>query len=118
MRSSKPLWAALALMTMAPAHAVVLTGEVRAIDAQQILTPQSNSAPVVIRYYVPEGERVKKGEVVLRIDPGQSASRIPDLEAQIEQGRAKDAKEVAELQVKAVTAEMVPSNSSPMRSCM
>ena len=106
MRSSKPLWAALALMTMAPAHAVVLTGEVRAIDAQLIITPQSNSSPVVIRYYVPEGERVKKGEVVLRIDPGQSASRIPDLEAQIEQGRAKDAKEIAELQVKAVTAEM------------
>ncbi|CAN7561924.1 HlyD family efflux transporter periplasmic adaptor subunit [Pseudoxanthomonas sp. LjRoot143] len=106
MPSSKTYVIALALAAIAPAHAVVLTGEVRAIDAQQILTPQSNSAPVVIRYYVPEGERVKKGEVVLRIDPGQSASRIPDLEAQIEQGRAKDAKEVAELQVKAVTAEM------------
>lgn len=106
MHSSKTLWAALALITIPSAHAVVLTGEVRAIDAQQILTPQSNSAPVVIRYYVPEGERVKKGEVVLRIDPGQSASRIPDLEAQIEQGRAKDAKDIAELQVKAVTAEM------------
>ena len=102
MRFSKALWAALAMAAATPTHAVVLTGEVRAIDAQQILTPQSNSAPVVIRYYVPEGERVKKGEVVLRIDPGQSASRIPDLEAQIEQGRAKDAKDVAELQVKAV----------------
>lgn len=104
-RSSKAVLAALAL-AVAPAHAVVLTGEVRAIDAQLILTPQSNSSPVVIRYYVPEGERVKKGDVVLRIDPGQSASRIPDLEAQIEQGRAKDAKDVAELQVKAVAAEM------------
>ena len=106
MRFSKALRAALAMAAATPTHAVVLTGEVRAIDAQQILTPQSNSAPVVIRYYVPEGERVKKGEVVLRIDPGQSASRIPDLEAQIEQGRAKDAKDVAELQVKAVQAEM------------
>lgn len=106
MRSSKTLWAALALAAASPAQAVVLTGEVRAIDAQQILTPQSNTSPVVIRYYVPEGERVKKGEVVLRIDPGQSASRIPELEAQIEQGRAKDAKEIAELEVKAVDAEM------------
>lgn len=106
MRSSKTLWAALALAATSPAQAVVLTGEVRAIDAQQILTPQSNTSPVVIRYYVPEGERVKKGEVVLRIDPGQSASRIPELEAQIEQGRAKDAKEIAELEVKAVDAEM------------
>jgi multidrug resistance efflux pump len=60
---------------------------------------------VVIRYYVPEGERVKKGDVVLRIDPGQSASRIPDLEAEIEQTLAKNAKDVAELQVKAVQAE-------------
>lgn len=106
MRSSKTLWAALALAASSPTQAVVLTGEVRAIDAQQILTPQSNTSPVVIRYYVPEGERVKKGEVVLRIDPGQSASRIPELEAQIEQGRAKDAKEIAELEVKAVDAEM------------
>ncbi len=96
----------LASMLLAgSAQAVVLTGEVRAIDAQQILTPQSNSSPVVIRYYVPEGERVKKGDVVLRIDPGQSASRIPDLEAEIEQTLAKNAKDVAELRVKAVQAE-------------
>ena len=59
MRSSKTLWAAMALAAALPAQAVVLTGEVRAIDAQQVLTPQSNTSPVVIRYYVPEGERVK-----------------------------------------------------------
>lgn len=106
MRCSKSLLAGLCLAVLAvSAQAVVLTGEVRAIDAQQILTPQSNSSPVVIRYYVPEGERVKKGDVVLRIDPGQSASRIPDLEAEIEQALAKNAKDVAELQVKAVQAE-------------
>ena len=106
MRSSKTWLTALVLVVAMPAQAVVLTGEVRAIDAQQILTPQSNSAPVVIRYYVPEGERVKKGDVVLRIDPGQSASRIPELELQIEQTQAKDAKDIAELRVAAVTAEM------------
>lgn len=106
MRCSKTLLAGLCLAALAvSAHAVVLTGEVRAIDSQQILTPQSNSSPVVVRYYVPEGERVKKGDVVLRIDPGQSASRIPDLEAEIEQTLAKNAKDVAELQVKAVQAE-------------
>ncbi len=108
-RCNKPrlrgLCLAPVLLLAVSAQAVVLTGEVRAIDAQQILTPQSNSSPVVIRYYVPEGERVKKGDVVLRIDPGQSASRIPDLEAEIEQTLAKNAKDVAELQVKAVQAE-------------
>ena len=105
-RCNKSMFAGLCLAALASsAHAVVLTGEVRAIDAQQILTPQSNSSPVVVRYYVPEGERVKKGDVVLRIDPGQSASRIPDLDAEIEQTLAKNAKDVAELQVKAVQAE-------------
>lgn len=88
------------------AGAVVLTGEVRTTGAQQIITPQSNSSPVVIRYFVPEGEAVKAGDVVLRLDPGQSASQIPELEAQIEQARAKAAKEVAELEVKAVDAEL------------
>lgn len=89
-----------------PANAAVLTGEVRALGAQQLITPQSNSSPVVIRYYVPEGAAVKAGEVVLRIDPGQSASMIPELEAQIEQAEALAAKEIAELEVKALDAEL------------
>ena len=99
--------AALCLAMIAPVAArVVLTGEVRSIDGQPILTPQSNSSPVVIRYFVPEGEPVKKGEVVLRLDPGQSAAMIPDLESQIEQLSAKGNKEIAELEVKVVEAEL------------
>lgn len=97
---------AFALPTAVATAATVLTGEVRSIDAQAILTPQSNSSPVVIRYFVPEGETVKKGDVVLRIDPGQSAAMIPDLEAQIEQSSAKGDKEIAELEVKTVDAEL------------
>ncbi len=89
-----------------PAQAVVLTGEVRAVDAQAIITPQSNFSPVVIRYFVPEGDAVKKGDAVLRVDPGQSAAMIPDLEAQIEQARAKGDKDLAELEVKAIDAEL------------
>lgn len=88
------------------AAAVVLTGEVQAVDAQPILVPQSNSSPVVLRYFVAEGARVKAGDVVLRIDPGNSAGQVRELEAQIEQARAKMAKEVAELRVKAVEAEI------------
>ena len=105
--TERVLAAALCLATAMPAAArVVLTGEVRSIDGQVILTPQSNSSPVVIRYFVPEGEPVKKGEVVLRIDPGQSAAMIPDLEAQIEQLSAKGNKEIAELEVKTVDAQL------------
>jgi len=90
----------------AQVHAVVLTGEVRSTDAQILITPQSNSSPVVIRFFVPEGQAVKKGDVVLRIDPGQSAAMIPDLDARIEQTGAKGDKDIADLEVKALDAEL------------
>src|SRR3546814_5381403 len=58
-----PALLALALAGWAAtAGAVVLTGEVRATDAQVIYTPFSNSSPVVIRFFVPEGEHVKRSE--------------------------------------------------------
>src|SRR3546814_16979123 len=60
---------------------------------------------VVIRFFVPEGEHVKKGEPVLRIDPGQAASQLPELDAQIEQAQATAAKTLAELRVAALAAE-------------
>lgn len=100
------LGAALLLGATLPAQAVVLTGEVRSTEAQVLITPQSNSSPVVIRFFVPEGEAVKKGDVVLRIDPGQSAAMIPDLDARIEQTRAKGDKDIADLEVKALDAEL------------
>ena len=84
----------------------MLTGEVRAVDAQQINTPPSNSSPVVLRYFLPEGTRVKPGDVLVRIDPGQAAATLRGLDAQIEQAQDKAAKEVAELRVKAVDAEL------------
>ena len=98
--------AACLLPAGAQAQRVVLTGEVRAIDAQQVITPFADSSPVVIRYFIPEGEPVRAGEVVLRIDPGQSASRVPELEIQIEQTHARVARDIAELEVKAVDAEL------------
>lgn len=109
-RCTEPL-AALALaavLASAPAEArrLVLTGEVRAVDAQQIITPFADSSPVVIRYFVPEGAAVKAGDAVLRIDPGQSASRVPELEIEIEQAQARVARDIAELEVKAVDAEL------------
>jgi len=99
------LAAALACLAAPAAPAAVLTGEVRATDAQLLYVPFSNSSPVVIRYFVAEGEQVKKGQPVLRIDPGQAASQLPELDAQIEQAQATAAKTLAELQVKALEAE-------------
>lgn len=97
----------LAGVMTASAHAgALLTGEVRAVDAQQISTPPSNSSPVVLRYYLQEGSRVKPGDVLVRIDAGQAASELRQISKQIEQAQARAAKDVAELRVKAVDAEL------------
>lgn len=93
-------------LVFAAGDTVLLTGTVRALDAQPIYTPPSDSSPVVLRYYVPEGTEVQPGDPLVRIDPGQSLTQIRSLDGQIEQAGARAAKEVAELQVKAVDAEI------------
>lgn len=106
-RAERLALAASAVVACAAASATtVLTGEVQAVDSQVIYTPPSNTSPVVLRYYVPEGTRVRKGDVVLRIDAGQSASQLRTLASQVEQARARMAKELAELEVKVVDAEL------------
>jgi len=91
----------------ASVHAVVFSGEVHNDGAQAIFTPPSNSSPVVLRYYVADGASVKPGDVILRIDAGQAAAELRQLDAQIEQARAKAAKEAAELDLKVTEAELV-----------
>ncbi len=95
----------VALLTQ-PAGAVVLTGEVRSAGAQEILTPPSYSSPVVLRFYVPEGTQVKKGDTLLSIDAGDAASQLRKLRDQAQQTRDKAAKEIADLQLKEVDAEL------------
>ena len=92
--------------TAAMAGTVVLGGLVKALDAQPIYTPPSNSWPVVLRYYVPEGTLVAAGDPLVRIDPGQSLTQTRALGAQIEQASARMEKEIAELAVKAIDAEV------------
>lgn len=96
---------ALLLAANATQAAVLISGEVRAENAQGIYVPQSDSSPVVLRYYVPDGSAVKEGDVLVRIDPGGSAAQIRTLELQIEQAQARAEKEGAELLVKAIDAE-------------
>ncbi len=98
--------AASALAFGASTHAAVFSGEVRAESAQPIFCPPSDSAPVVLRYYVADGAQVKAGDVLLRIDAGPAAQQIRTLDGQIEQGSAKVDKEVAELRLKLADAEL------------
>jgi len=98
--------ATLLALTAAPAAArVLITGELRAADAEPIFVPFSNYSPVVLRYYVPEGTQVQPGDVLVRVDPGNSASMVRQLEAQIEQTQARAEQELATLQVQAIDAE-------------
>ena len=102
---------ALALLlaaTAAPAatRKVVLTGQVRAPDAEGIYAPMSDSSPVVLRFLAPEGSEVKPGDPLVRIDPGSSLASQETLQSQIAQTRARVAKELAELAVKELDAEL------------
>ncbi|HRQ35675.1 MAG TPA: HlyD family efflux transporter periplasmic adaptor subunit [Chiayiivirga sp.] len=98
---------ALALSS-APALAgpLMLTGQVRALDAEPILMPQSDVAPATLRYLIPEGTQVQPGDVLIRLDPGNSLNNLQELEAQIEQAGARRDKDLAELKVKAIDARI------------
>lgn len=91
--------------------APLVAGEVYAIGAQLLRTPPSQNSPVVLRHYVPDGERVRKGEVVLRIDGAAAASSIRQFRSQRLQAQARADKEVAELEVKALDAERALRNA-------
>jgi HlyD family secretion protein len=106
MRGTDVAAACLLLIAASLAQAASITGEVRAIEAQPIYTPPSNSSPVVLRFYVPDGAEVGKGEPVLRIDPGQAGARLRTLAADLEKAQAKAEREIAELEVKAIDAEI------------
>lgn len=104
----------LALQASALAAAerpVILSGEVYAHGAQALLTPPSNSSPIVLRSFVAEGARVHKGDVVLRIDGAAAASSIRTFKSQQVQAQARADKEIAELKVKALDAERAWRNA-------
>jgi multidrug resistance efflux pump len=96
----------LAVSLSCAAHAAVFSGEVRSDDAQSIFTPPSNSSPVVLRYYIPDGTRVKPGDTILRIDAAQAATQVRKAETDTQEAQAKIDKEVADLQLKAADAEL------------
>lgn len=113
---SRALLLALLFALVPPgAGAVVFSGEVQVLGSQAILTPPSMSSPVVLRYYTADGARVRQGDVLLRIDAGAAASQLRNLQAQIEQAREKDAKDVAELQLKQVDAEIAQADAQAER---
>ncbi|SEJ21557.1 HlyD family secretion protein [Frateuria terrea] len=84
-------------------------------DAQGIYTPPSMSSPVVLRYYVPDAAHVGKGDVLLRIDAGPAEAELRKLKAQLEQTAAKNAKEIAELELKQSDADLALADAQAER---
>lgn len=105
-RAATCLLAALG-MSLPPAQAasVWFTGQLQALEYESIIVPPSDSSPVVLRYLAPEGEAVAVGDVLVRIDPGQSASQVMQLEAQLSLLEASSARDAAVLAVSASDAE-------------
>lgn len=93
-----------ATTTVAVTRPLLLTGTVNASDSQSVLVPPSNSSPIVLRNFVDEGQVVKTGDVVLRIET-QDQSSVSQLRTQAEQSEARAQKDVADLEVKLVEAE-------------
>lgn len=83
----------------------LVTGEIIAEEAQQVVVPQSNTNPVVLRALAADGQPVKTGDVLLRIDPGGTAQQAEQLRTQVAQTIARTNKEIADLEVKAIDAE-------------
>jgi multidrug efflux pump subunit AcrA (membrane-fusion protein) len=104
----------LSLLPLSSA-ATVFSGEVRVADAQDIFTPPSMSMPVVLRYYLADGSRVKKGDVLLRIDAASAEAQLRTLQTQLDQAAAKNAKEVADLELKQADAELALADAQAER---
>jgi multidrug resistance efflux pump len=83
---------------------VLFTGELQAADSVPIIVPTSNTSPVPLRYFVPEGSKVKTGDVILRIDT-QGDTDIERLELEMVQNRERGLREAADLEVKTIEAE-------------
>lgn len=107
--------AAVLLLAALPAAAVVLTGEVRTAAAQDLFVPPSNSSPVVLHFFVPDGTVVHKGDPVLGIDPGGAASQVRDVEQKIMQTAKTAEKDLAALQLKVVDAELALADAQAAR---
>ena len=103
--------AALAALAPALGAAAQISGEVYAIGAQVLRTPQSQNGQVVLQNYVPDGTRVRKGDVVLSIDGAAAASSIRSQQSLLLQARARADKELADLEVKAIDAERALRNA-------
>ncbi|MCP5775126.1 HlyD family secretion protein, partial [Klebsiella pneumoniae] len=61
----------------------ITRGEGKVIPSQQMQVIQSVDGGVVEKVYVQEGEHVKKGDLLIRIDPTRFTSNLNEVNAKI-----------------------------------
>jgi multidrug resistance efflux pump len=105
----------LLMLVALPAPATVFTGEAQVVGAQEIFTPPSMTSPVVLRYFIADGAHVEKDQVLLRIDAASAESQLRSLQAEMDQTAAKNAKEIGDLELKRVDAELALADAQAKR---
>jgi multidrug resistance efflux pump len=92
-----PLLAAVFLSAPAAADPLVLTGALRAAEAEYFAVPATESWQVQLQWLVEEGSRVESGQSIARLDPGslldeleQARTTLDDKLKEQELGRTDD----------------------------
>lgn len=93
-------------LVYAPASATVLTGAVVSSRAQPIIVPMENASPTVLRFFAPDGTRVRKGDPVLSVDADSERKQLQTLRDKIAVARATAARDLSQLQLKGIDAQL------------
>lgn len=91
----------------------ITRGEGKVIPSQQMQVIQSVDGGVVEKVYVQEGEHVKKGDLLIRIDPTRFTSNLNEVNAKIFALQTKVRRLSAQLNGSGYTSGSVPAGVSP-----
>lgn len=101
------LWAAFAQVDE------ITRGEGKVIPSQQMQVIQSVDGGVVEKVYVQEGEHVKKGDLLIRIDPTRFVSNLNEVNAKIFALQTKVRRLTAQVNGSGYTSGDIPDGVSP-----
>ena len=96
----------------------ITRGEGKVIPSQQMQVIQSVDGGVVEKVYVQEGEHVKKGDLLIRIDPTRFTSNLNEINAKIFALQTKTRRLRAQVSGSSYTSGSVPEGVSPDAAAM
>ncbi len=96
----------------------ITRGEGKVIPSQQMQVIQSVDGGVVEKVYVQEGQHVKKGDLLIRIDPTRFTSNLNEINAKIFALQTKTRRLSAQVNGTRYTSGTVPEGVSPNEAAM